>query len=55
MDMMFAGLDFALTYLNDVLIESKTRNAEHIKKVFERIRECGFKLSDGKVNSLCDE
>ena len=43
---MLAGLDFAITYLDDVLIKSENNNEDfdHIKEVFRRIDDYGFKF-----------
>ena len=46
MDAMMAGCDFSVAYLDDILI-SKNRK-EHIVKVFARIKDFGFKVSDTK-------
>ena len=45
---MLAGLDFSGPYLDDILIRSTNRreHAEHIEKVFKRIKDFDFKVSD---------
>ena len=50
MDTMLAGLDFAIAYLDDILIKSENnkQHCEHIREVFKRIDEYGFKLSSEK-------
>ena len=50
MDTMLAGLDFTIAYLDDILIKSKNNNlhCDHIKEVFRRIDDYGFKLSSEK-------
>ena len=48
MDAMLTELDFSVTYLDDILIRSKNRkeHAKHIEKVFERIKDFDFKVSN---------
>ena len=47
MDTMLSGLDFAIAYQNDILLESE--NPEELKKnVFRRIQDYGFKLKEEK-------
>jgi len=50
MDTMLAELDFAIAYLDDILIKSKTikEHKGHVKAVFKRLAEFGFKLSPDK-------
>ncbi|XP_014775807.1 uncharacterized protein K02A2.6-like [Octopus bimaculoides] len=50
MDIMLTGSDFAVAYLDDILIKSEShgQHAEHVKNVFERIKDYGFKLSKEK-------
>ena len=50
MDMMLANLGFAIAYLDDILVKSKNvqEHKEHIRAVFQRIEEFGFKLSAEK-------
>ena len=50
MDTMLAGLDFAIAYLDDILIKSENnkQHCEHVREVFKRIDEYGFKLSSEK-------
>ena len=50
MDAILARLDFSVAYLDDILIRSKNRkeHTEHIEKVFERLEDFGFKVSDTK-------
>ena len=50
MDTMLADLGFAIAYLDDILVKSKNvqEHKEHIKTVFQRIEEFGFKLSAEK-------
>ena len=44
MDVMLTGLDFSVTFLDDILIRSKSRkeHSEHREKVFKRIKNFGF-------------
>ena len=46
MDTMLAGLDFAIVYLDDILIISENNNhhCEYIKEVFRKLDDDGFKL-----------
>ena len=55
MDTIFMGLDFALTYLDDILIWNKTED-EHVQyllKVFECIKE--YKLGENKCEFFYPE
>ena len=47
LDTMLAGLDFAVAYLDDILIKSKNvqEHKNHVWEVFRRIQEYGFKVS----------
>ena len=47
MDTMLSGLDLAIAYIDDVSIKCKTQeeHARHVKEVFQKIKEFGFKLS----------
>ena len=47
MEAMLAEFAFSEAYLDDILIRSKNRkeHAEHIEKIFERIKDFGFKMS----------
>ena len=49
-DTMLADLGFAIAYLDDILVKSKNvqEHKEHIRTVFQRIEEFGFKLSAEK-------
>ena len=48
MDTMLSRFDFAVAYLNDVLMKSKSvlKDKEHVHKVFPKIQDYGFKLRD---------
>ena len=50
MDTMLADLGFAIAYLDDIFVKSKNvqEHKEHIRIVFQRIEEFGFKLSAEK-------
>lgn len=50
MDVLLAGLDFAIIYWDDILIKHKTKqqHSEHIQQVFHRIEDYGYKLSEEK-------
>ena len=45
-DTMLSGLDFAVAYLDDILIKSKTQveHASHVMEIFQKIKEFDFKL-----------
>lgn len=57
MDTMLAGLDFAMAYLDDILIRSKNveEHKIHIGKVFERISNYGLKVALEKCNFGMDK
>ena len=48
MDTMLSGLDFAVAYLDDNLMESKSiiKHKKHVHKVFTKIQDHGFKIRD---------
>ena len=50
MDTVLSGLNSAQAYLDDILIKSETQNqhGEDVKKVFDRIQDYGFKISEEK-------
>ena len=50
MDTMLESLDFAIAYLDDILIKSENNNQhfDHIKEVMRMIDGYGFKLSSEK-------
>lgn len=52
MDTMLAGLEFSMAYLDDILIKSENLqdHKKHVKEVFKRIQEFGFKLSPEKCD-----
>ena len=52
MDTMLAGLEFAMAYLDDILIKSKNmqEHKKHVREVFKRIEEFGFRLSPEKCD-----
>lgn len=47
-DTLLGELDFSGTYLNGILISSKTmdEHAQHLLKVLEHVKEYGFKVSE---------
>ena len=49
-DTMLSGLDFAIGYLDDILMKSESieEHRKHVFQVFERIKEYGFTLKDTK-------
>ena len=44
MDTMLAGLNFMMTYLDDIIIkrENLEEHKNHVREVFQRIQEYGF-------------
>ena len=46
MDTMFSGLEYAMAYLDDILIKSENfeEDKSHSRKVFKRIEKYGFKV-----------
>ena len=57
MDTMLAGLEFAIAYLDDILIKSANQDEHknHIRAVFQRINEYGFKASPEKCEFFMQE
>ena len=57
MDTMLNDLDFAIAYLDDILMNSvdKKQHREHVMKVFERIQEFGFTLKETKCEFFLEE
>ena len=47
---MLVGLNFAMAYLDDILIKSENleEHKNHVREVFKRIQEYGFKLGPEK-------
>ena len=54
MDTMLAGVEFATAYLDDILLtsEKNEQHRKHIKVVFQKIDEYGFKLSSEKCEFI---
>ena len=54
MDTMLDGLDFAIAYLDDIIIisKSKEQHREHVRRVFSPIQEFGFKVKEEKCEFL---
>ena len=50
MDTILSGLDFAVAYLDDILMKSKSiiEHKEHVHKVFIKIQDYNFKLKETK-------
>ena len=50
MDTMLSGFDFAVAYLDDILMKSQSlgEHKEHVHKVFAKIQDYGFKLKESK-------
>ena len=57
MDTMLDGLDFAIAYLDDIIIisKSKEQHREHVRRVFSRIQEFGFKVKEEKCEYFLEE
>ena len=57
MDTMIAGIDFATTYLDDILVKSNSieEHKSFLKKFFERIRDYGLKIKENKCDFLLEE
>ena len=56
-DTMLDGLDFAIAYLDDIIIisKSKEQHREHVRRVFSRIQEFGFKVKEEKCEFFLEE
>lgn len=52
MDNLLAGMPFAMAYLDDIVIVSRSieEHAQHLKGVFSRIKDYGFRLRLEKCN-----
>ena len=52
MNKVLHGLDFAMTYLDDIIIFSKNelQHLEHLETVFSRLREAGVKMKQSKCD-----
>ena len=52
MNKVLHGLDFAMTYLGDIIIFSKNefQHLEHLKTVFSHLREAGLKMKHSKCD-----
>ena len=50
MDIILGGLDFAIAYLDDILIASRSmkQHTDHIYQVFKRLQDYGFKIQENK-------
>ena len=57
MDTMLDGLDFAIAYLDDINIisKSKERHRENVRRLFSRIQEFGFKVKEEKCEFFFEE
>ena len=57
MDTMLDGLDFAIAYLDDIIIisKSKEQHRENVRRVFSRIQEFGFKVKEEKCEFFLEE
>ena len=52
MNKVLHGLDFAMTYLDDIIIFSKNelQHLEHLETVFSHLREAGLKMKRSKCD-----
>ena len=52
MDIMLSGLEFAIAYPDDILmnIQSAEQHKAHVYEVFMRIQDYGFKFKEGMCN-----
>ena len=57
MHTMLSGLDFAVAFLHDILMKSKSiiEHKEHVHKVFTKNHDCGFKLKETKCDFFMDK
>ena len=57
MDTMLDGFDFAIAYLDDIIIISKSneQHREQVRRVFSRIQEFGFKVKEEKCEFFVEE
>ena len=53
-NIVLTGIDFAMGYLDDIIIFSKTEeeHLEHLRIIFERLRQAGLKLKMSKCDFL---
>ena len=51
-NIVLTGIDFAMGYLDDIIIFSKTEeeHLEHLRIIFERLRQAGLKLKMSKCD-----
>ena len=56
-DTMLDGLDFAIAYLDDIIMisKSKEQHQEHVRRVFSWIQEFGFKVKEEKCEFFLEE
>ena len=57
MDNLLNGFDFAVAYLDDILIKSQNveEHKQHVHKVFERIQDYGFKVKESKCDFFMEK
>ena len=50
MNQVFQGLDFAIAYLDDIMIFSNNEleHLQHLETVFKRLQDAGLKLKESK-------
>ena len=52
MNQVLQGLDFAIAYLDDIVIFSnnEVEHLQHLETVFKRLQEAGLKLKESKCD-----
>ena len=57
MDTMLSGFDFAVVYLDDILMKSQSsgKHKEHVHKVFAKIQDYGFILKEFKCDFFMEK
>lgn len=57
MDTMLVGLEFAIAYLDDILVKSKNmdEHKKHIRAIFKRIEELEFKVNPKNVRFFMEK
>lgn len=57
MNQIFGDLDFVIVYIDDICVASENENQhrQHLRKVFERLREYSLKINVSKCTFACEE
>ena len=57
MDTMLSGLDFTVTYLDDILMNNKSvvEHKDQVHKVFAKIQDYGFKIKETKCDFFMEK